>query len=233
MAGELEGRNIVITGGTGALGRAVVARLLAAGAGCHLPGHRRGPEGLDAPEGRLSFTPGVDLRDQAAVERYYGALPPLWASVHLAGGFAMAPVAETGAAEFLAMLQMNALTAFLAARAAVAAMRRAGGGGRIVNVAARPGLDPRRGARAIAYTASKAAVAALTVALAEEVKAEGILVNAIAPSTLDSPANRAAMPRADPAKWLTPEAAAETVAHLVSPLNREINGALIPLYARG
>jgi NAD(P)-dependent dehydrogenase (short-subunit alcohol dehydrogenase family) len=80
-------------------------------------------------------------------------------------------------------------------------MRRAGGGGRIVNVAARPGLEWRSGAGMAAYTASKAAVAALTTALAEEVAKDGILVNAVAPSIMDTPANRKAMPNADYATW--------------------------------
>ncbi len=83
-----------------------------------------------------------------------------------------------------------------------------------------------------AYTTGKAAVVAITLALAEELKDERILVNAIAPSTLDTPANRQAMPKADPAKWLAPEAAAEAILQLVSPANTEISGAVLPLYAR-
>ncbi|MBS0565566.1 MAG: SDR family NAD(P)-dependent oxidoreductase [Proteobacteria bacterium] len=226
----LSGRHVVVTGGMGALGRVVAARLIAAGATCHVPDHR--PEGGAAGHERLRVTPGVDLADEAAVAGFYGALPGLWASVHLSGGFAMAPLRDTGRAEFLRMLDLNALTAFLCCRAAVGVMRGAGQGGRIVNVAARPALEPRRGAQMVAYAASKAAVAALTQALAEELKGEGILVNAIAPSTIDTAANRAAMPKADPAKWLAPKAAAEAVLHLISPANSAISGAVLPLYAR-
>jgi NAD(P)-dependent dehydrogenase (short-subunit alcohol dehydrogenase family) len=91
---------------------------------------------------------------------------------------------------------MNFITAFLCCRGAVNAMTRIGQGGRIVNVAARPALEWRAGAGMVAYAASKAAVAALRVALAEEVVKAGILVNAVAPSILDTPANRAAMPKA-------------------------------------
>jgi NAD(P)-dependent dehydrogenase (short-subunit alcohol dehydrogenase family) len=83
-----------------------------------------------------------------------------------------------------------------------------------------------------AYAASKASVVAITLALAEELKAERILVNAVAPSTIDTPANRAAMPKADPSKWLSPQAAAEAILHLASPANMEISGAVLPLYAR-
>lgn len=144
----------------------------------------------------------------------------------------MAGIADTGGTEFLRMHETNTLTAFLCCRAATRIMHKAGQGGRIVNVAARPALDPRKGAHMIAYAAAKAGVAALTTALAEELKGERILVNAIAPSTIDTPANRSAMPEADPASWLSPGAAAEAILHLASPANLEISGAVLPLYAR-
>jgi NAD(P)-dependent dehydrogenase (short-subunit alcohol dehydrogenase family) len=95
-------------------------------------------------------------------------------------------------------------------------MRGTGGGGRIVNVAARPALEPRAGAGMLAYTASKAAVAALTQALAEELASEGIWVNAVAPSILDTTENRAAMPGADHASWPAVEEVAATIVHLAS-----------------
>jgi NAD(P)-dependent dehydrogenase (short-subunit alcohol dehydrogenase family) len=123
-------------------------------------------------------------------------------------------------------------TTFLCSRAAVRAMLSARTPGRIVNVASRPGLDPRRGGGMVAYTTSKAAVAALTVALAEEVKSKGILVNAVAPSTLDTAANRADMPDADFTKWVSLEAAAEAIVYLASPRNQAMSGTLVPLYGR-
>jgi NAD(P)-dependent dehydrogenase (short-subunit alcohol dehydrogenase family) len=172
----------------------------------------------------------VDLADPAKVEAFYARVPDLWASVHLAGGFAMAPVEDTDPASFDEMMDTNARTTFLCCRTAIRSMLASGKGGRIVNVAARPGLDPRRGSGMVAYTASKAAVAAMTVALAEEVKGKGILVNAIAPSTLDTPANRAAMPKADFAKWVSLDATAETIAALISTRNLATSGALLPLY---
>ena len=231
MEKPLAGRQVVVTGGTGALGQAVVTRLIAAGACCHVPVRRpAGATGAEQPQLRLSH--GIDLVDEAAVGRFYGAIPELWASVHLAGGFAMAPIAETSAAEFQHMFEQNALSALLCSRAAVASMRAGGRGGRIVQVAARQALERRRGAGMIAYATAKAAVAALTESLAEELKEEHILVNAIAPSTLDPPANRRAMPDADPAGWLAPEDAAEAILQLISPGNRAISGAVLPLYAR-
>ncbi|MBI6630633.1 SDR family NAD(P)-dependent oxidoreductase [Pontibaca salina] len=228
---SLSGRHVAVTGGSGALGQVVVARLIAAGAICHVPTHRRETAPASTAD-RLLITAGVDLTDEAAVQGFYATIPQLWASVHLAGGFAMAPLAETDRAEFLRLFEMNTLTALLCCRAAARAMGETGQGGRIVNVAARPALEPRSGAKMVAYATSKAAVAALTQALANELKGERILVNAIAPSTLDTPANRAAMPKADPSKWLSPAAAAEAILQLVLPENMEISGAILPLYAR-
>ncbi len=233
------GTHVVVTGGTGALGTAVVTALRAAGAICHVTNmvaaelekypHRDDPG--------VHVTTGIDLADEAAVRRYYAALPPLWASIHVAGGFAMSPVAETSSAQFVDQFQMNALSAFLCSAAAIRAIRARtepgpGGakGGRIVNVAARPGLEPRQGSGMVAYTTAKAAVAAMTQALAQETSGEEIWVNAVAPSTLDTPANRAAMPDADHASWVAPSSVAEVIVFLASPDNKVTRGAVIPVY---
>jgi NAD(P)-dependent dehydrogenase (short-subunit alcohol dehydrogenase family) len=233
------GAHVVVTGGTGALGSAVVAALRAAGAVCHVTNmvaaelakypHRNDPG--------VHVTTGLDLVDEAAVRRFYTGLPPLWASIHLAGGFAMSPVGETSAVAFADQFQMNALSAFLCSAAAIRAIRTrtepgpgSAKGGRIVNVAARPALEPRLGSGMVAYTTAKAAVAALTEAIAQETSGEEIWVNAVAPSVLDTPANRAAMPDADFASWVAPSAVAEVIAFLASPDNRVTRGAVIPVY---
>jgi len=236
---DFGGSHIVVTGGTGALGRAVVAALRDAGAVCHVP-NLVAAELADFPHANdagVHIAPAVDVAEEAAVHRFYQALPPLWASIHLAGGFAMASVGETAAADFIAQFRINALSAFLCSAAAVAAFRKRqapgpGGarGGRIVNVAARPALEPRLGAGMVAYTASKSAVAALTQALAEEIVGEEIWVNAVAPSILDTPANRAAMPGADHSRWVMPADLAEIIVFLASPANRVTRGAVIPVY---
>ena len=132
-------------------------------------------------------------------------------------------------------IDMNLVTCLLCCRAAVSAMARGGGeagGGRIVNVAARPGLEWRSGAGMVAYAASKAAVAALTAALAEEVAKDGILVNAVAPSIMDTPANRQAMPKADYGLWPKVEEVAATILFLASPDNRVTRGAIVPVYGK-
>ena len=236
---DFAGSHVVVTGGTGALGRAVIGALRAAHAVCHVPNLVAAelddfPYASD-PEVRIGR--GVDLADEAAVRAFYQGLPPLWASVHLAGGFAMAPIGEMSAADFMAQFRMNALSCFLCSAAAVAAFRARqepgpGGalGGRIVNVAARPALEPRLGAGMVAYTASKSAVAALTQALAQETTAEQIWVNAVAPSVIDTPANRAAMPSADFRLWVSPTDLAEMITFLASPANRVTRGAIIPVY---
>jgi NAD(P)-dependent dehydrogenase (short-subunit alcohol dehydrogenase family) len=127
---------------------------------------------------------------------------------------------------------MNFLSCALCCRAAVGAMAAGASGGRIVNVAARPALEWRSGAGMTAYTASKAAVAAFTAALAEEVAKDGILVNAVAPSIMDTPANRHAMPAAEYALWPKVEEVAATILFLASPDNRVTRGAVVPVYGR-
>jgi NAD(P)-dependent dehydrogenase (short-subunit alcohol dehydrogenase family) len=109
-------------------------------------------------------------------------------------------------------------------------MRRASGGGRLVNVAARPVLVPA--ASMTAYTAAKAGVAAMTQALAVELAADQILVNAVVPSVIDTPANRASMPKADHAAWPKPAELAEAIAFLASPQNTLTSGTLVPVYGR-
>jgi NAD(P)-dependent dehydrogenase (short-subunit alcohol dehydrogenase family) len=181
---------------------------------------------------QVKLVADADMAEEAAVARLYRGVPTLWASIHIAGGFAMAPLADTTKSDLMKQLDMNLVTAFLCCRAAVKAMTAGGAGGRIVNVATRPALEWRAGAGMVAYTASKAAVAALTVALAEEVVKAGVLVNAIAPSTLDTAANRQAMPKANHAAWAKLEDVAATILFLASPENRVTRGAVVPVYGR-
>ncbi|MBT6897736.1 MAG: SDR family NAD(P)-dependent oxidoreductase, partial [Rhodobacteraceae bacterium] len=118
----------------------------------------------------------------------------------------------------------------LSCREAVRAMRRSEGQGRIVNVAARPALVPTAGM--VSYTASKAAVASMTQSLGEELAAESIFVNAVVPSVMNTPANRAAMPDADHSLWPSVNDVAETMVFLLSPTNASTRGGLIPVYGK-
>ncbi|MFN0179089.1 MAG: SDR family NAD(P)-dependent oxidoreductase [Gemmatimonadales bacterium] len=223
MTEGLEGAHLVITGGDGALGQAVVRAFVAAGAICHLPIF--GAVG-DAQAG-VHQTGGVDLTAEPAVEAYYAGLPPIAASVHLAGGFLAKPIADTTRADLDRQLGLNLVTTFLCCREAIKAMRKSGGG-RIVNVGARVVEAPAGGMAA--YSAAKAAVAALTRALADEVRHERIQINAVLPSIIDSPANRAAMPNAKHDRWPQPADLARHILWLASPDNRLTSGALIPVY---
>jgi NAD(P)-dependent dehydrogenase (short-subunit alcohol dehydrogenase family) len=217
--------HVVVTGGTGALGAAVIETLLARGMTVHVPmTEAQPPATLD---GRVHAVPGVSLDREDQVVKLYAGLPALRASIHLVGGFAMAPVTETSAADFEKQWRLNTLTCFLCCREAVRSMK---SGGRIVNVAARPAVTPTAGM--IAYATAKAGVAALTQALAAEVLAQGILVNAVLPSIIDSPANRASMPKADHDSWPKPAQLAETIAFLASDANALTSGTLIPVYGR-
>jgi|SRR5437764_5476346 NAD(P)-dependent dehydrogenase (short-subunit alcohol dehydrogenase family) len=229
---DLNNRHVIVTGGAGALGTALVARLIEAGAVCHVPCLNE----AEAARFRLrdhkqvTVTITGSLAEEAAIEKLYRGMPSLWASIHTVGGFAAAPLRETDLATIRQQLDMNLLSCILCCRAAVRAMT--GAGGRIVNVAARPALEWRTGAGMTAYAASKAGVAALTAALAEEVAKDGILVNAVAPSIMDTPANRQAMPKADYALWPKVDEVAATIAFLASPENRVTRGAIVPVYGK-
>lgn len=230
---SLKDRHVVVTGGTGALGAAVVRAFVEAGATCHVPAIESVPPTRNLPDSRqISIAPGIDLASEESVEAFYAGLPPLHAVVNIAGGFAWAPIADSPARVLQQQLSMNLVSCVLSCRAAVANFRKGKTGGHIVNVTARPGLNPRQGANMTAYTASKAAVAAFTVALAEELKNDDISVIALAPSTIDTPANRKDMPTAKHDTWVKPSAIAELIVAHCS-LSETINsGALVPVYGK-
>jgi NAD(P)-dependent dehydrogenase (short-subunit alcohol dehydrogenase family) len=224
---NFENRHIFISGGTGALGHAVVAAFTQAGATCHVAVRDQ-----DTPPPGVVPVAVNDLANEADVARAYAAIPDLWASIHLAGGFTAGPLVDTDKATMMAQWEINFATSFLCCRAAVRAMQASGAGGRIVNVAARAALEWRAGAGMSAYAASKAALAAFTVALSAEVIGDNILVNAVAPGTMDTPANRRAMPKTDPAGWAKVEDVAQTILFLASPENKVTSGAVVPVYGK-
>jgi NAD(P)-dependent dehydrogenase (short-subunit alcohol dehydrogenase family) len=230
---DFSGRRVVITGGTGALGSAVVGGLLHVGASCTVPyvHEAEAQRFVHRDDPNVALFAAGDLSDEAAVGKLYDGIIP-WASIHIAGGFAPGKVADTGKTALMAQLDSNLVSCFLCCRAAVKAMMARGEGGRIVNVASRQALEPRSGAGMSAYTIAKSGVAALTLALAEEVAKDGILVNAVAPSIMDTGANRQAMPKADFAAWPKVDDVAATILFLASPDNRVTRGAVVPVYGK-
>jgi len=230
MTKDFEDRAVVVTGGGGALGLAVCRALAERGAELHVPAYsEEDRERLaDLIERGARVETGVDLTEEKAVDAFYdGVEGELWASVHIAGGFVFGALVDTSVADFERMVGMNLRTCWLCSRAAA---RRMSAGGRMVNVAAKPALVPS--AKVVTYAATKAAVAALTTGLAEELADKGIWVNAIAPSVMDTPANREAMPDADQDEWPKVGEVAETIAFLASPTNAVTRGAIVPVYGR-
>jgi NAD(P)-dependent dehydrogenase (short-subunit alcohol dehydrogenase family) len=150
--------------------------------------------------------------------------------VNAVGGFrAGTPLHETSLETWDFMLNLNARSVFIASRTVIPHML-AQGSGKIVSVAARPGL--RGNAKMAAYSVSKSAVIRLTESMAAELKGAGINVNCILPGTIDTPQNRQAMPNADPSRWVKPEALADVILFLASDAAREVHGAALPVYGR-
>jgi NAD(P)-dependent dehydrogenase (short-subunit alcohol dehydrogenase family) len=233
MSHDFHSKRIVVTGGSGALGSAVVNHLVNLGANCEITWLSESEQKHQTPATQKRYWQ-VDVTAERAVVDFYRGFDDLWGSIHLVGGFAMSPIADTSADAFEKMFRLNALSCFLCCREATRAIRRSSAthdtGGRIVNVAARPAISPVGGM--IAYSASKSAVASITQSLAIELQTEGILVNAVVPSIMDTPANRRSMPGADFSGWPKVEQVAQTIAFLASEQNALTSGALLPVYGR-
>jgi NAD(P)-dependent dehydrogenase (short-subunit alcohol dehydrogenase family) len=230
----VNGKVAVVAGGTGALGQSVCLALLSAGATVCVP--YAVPEERAALEQRVPaalrprlYAVAADVTDEAAMGAFvadarkrYG---PVAVMVNGVGGFAGGDLMSTPLAEWNKMMALNLSSAVVGCRAVLPGMTEAGYG-RIVNVASRAVLTPSGGF--IGYTVSKAAVITLTQALAREVKA-GITVNAVLPSTMDTPGNRRAMPDADRSGWVSTDTVAGVIALLASDAAAGISGAAIPV----
>ena len=225
----MDGKVVVVTGALGALGRVVAETALARGA--RVAGIDHAASQIPATANRFELG-GVDLSDAAqakkaidAVAAHFGRLDAL---INIAGGFAFEAVAEGDPKTWQRMYALNVLTALNASRSAISYLS-SSGAGRIVNIGAMGALQA--GAGMGAYAASKSGVHRLTEALAAEWKGR-ITVNAVLPSTIDTPANRAGMPKADFAKWVTPGELTEVILFLTSEAASAVTGALIPVSGR-
>jgi len=229
------GRVAIVAGGTGALGRAVSRRLLSAGAVVCLPYVVDGElealrKGLDPSLHPRLDARRADVTDEAQFGNFVGGVLRQHGRVDVlvngVGGFAGGDLASTSLEEWQRMLTLNLTSAFIGCRGVLPAMI-AAKAGRIVNIASRAVVPPAGGF--IAYAVSKAGVITLTQALAQEVRRHGITVNAVLPSTMDTPANRAAMPDADRSGWVSTESVAEVIAYLASDQAAVVSGASIPV----
>jgi NAD(P)-dependent dehydrogenase (short-subunit alcohol dehydrogenase family) len=225
MKKQLEGKVVLITGGSGALGQTVVPTFLTAGAKVFLGDLNPSPvqrDGVTAIK--------ADVTDHGEVQRLVNEVirtsGPIDALINLVGGFAPGRLAETDMSLWQRMLTMNLTSAFVLSNAVLPHMleRRTG---RILHVAARAALEPFSGAAA--YIVSKAGLVALIRTLSIELSGSGVTVNAVLPSTIDTAGNRKAMPQADSSKWARPESIAQTLVFLASDEAMQINGALIPI----
>lgn len=229
----MDARAVLVTGGTGALGQAVVEHFLAEGARVVVPwvtedeaDRLRDRVPGDAPltlvHGSITDADGAARAVEAA--RQAGRLDT---AVLLVGGFAMAPLAETPRDTWDRLVALNATSVFQVAHQVLPVLE-ANGGGRIVTVAAEPALE--RGAKGMgAYAATKSAVVSLTRTLAREGGPLGITANAVAPRIIDTPANRASMPGADTSTWLQPEEIARVIGFLAGPSGGIVNGSVLTL----
>jgi NAD(P)-dependent dehydrogenase (short-subunit alcohol dehydrogenase family) len=222
----MQGKVIVVTGGLGALGRAMVAAAKSAGAKVAAIDRVERESEADLVLG------DVDLADPASAKRAMdeiaAKLGGLTGLANIAGGFTFATLADGGPAAWEAMYRINIATAVGACHAALPHLK--AGDGAIVNVAAAAAAKAAAGMGP--YAASKAGVMRLTESLAEELKDEGVRVNAVAPTTLDTPANRADMPKADFSRWVQPADLASVILFLLSDASKAVTGATLTVAGR-
>ncbi len=219
------GRRVLITGATGALGQAVLEKFTASGDAVfavHAPNQK--PAAITGVE-----WVGADLTQRKSVFDLFARLDDLDAVVHCAGGFRYGMIDAISAEDFRFLTELNFEAAFYVASAAVPGMKKRKKG-TLLFISAFATMNPSPGMSA--YAASKAAVNAMVTCLAAELKNEGIRVNAILPSVIDTPANRKDMPHADPSKWVSPADIAELLHGLTLAKSKSITGALIPITGR-
>ncbi|HJT22431.1 MAG TPA: SDR family NAD(P)-dependent oxidoreductase [Nitrospira sp.] len=224
----LKDKVVLITGGSGALGHTVVPAFVEAGARVVMVSDK--PEAAPSDVSIMR----ADLTDQTAVQRVVteiiGKTGRIDGLINLVGGFASGRVTETDVTLWRRMLDINVTVAFLLSKVVASHMqeRRIG---RIVHMAAWAAVEPFPGAAA--YIVSKSSLLTLVRVLALELSGSGVTVNAVLPTTLDTAANRVAMPEADRSTWASPDAIAKTLIFLTSDGAGQISGAAIPVSGRG
>ncbi len=233
---EFRGKVAIVTGGTGGLGQHVTRAFAEQGATIVVP-YRQEQSFAALQETLGQLKSGVhglqaNLLDEAAVAQMVAAVVDKFGRIdilaHLVGGFlGGVTVVESTLAQWEEMLRLNLLSTFLCCREVLPVMMRQEGG-KIITVGAQAGFQGR--AKAAAYAAAKAALLNFTQSLAAEVKRYHINVNAVVPSTIDTPANRAAMPEADHSQWVSGQSLAQVILFLASEAARDLHGALVPVF---
>lgn len=228
----MKGRQVLLTGGTGGLGLGVTPAILARGAQVTIP--YRSEDGVARLKGILSSAEferirfvKADLDRESVVERLVSDLGRVDILIHLVGGFSMGKTEEFSFEDWQRSLNLNLNTTFLVCKHCLKLMRQHEYG-RIVTVGSRGAVQP--GARLAAYCASKAAVVALTQAIARETQDMDITANTVLPSIIDTPSNREAMGEEEADRWVDPRSLAEVICFLASDAARDIRGAAIPIY---
>ncbi|MCH9684386.1 MAG: 3-oxoacyl-ACP reductase FabG [Deltaproteobacteria bacterium] len=229
----MQDRHVLITGGSGGLGTAVTALLLARGGQITVPvtddrqaGYLTKALGDDAA---AVAQPRADLRNESDVQAVIDGMERVDVAIHLVGGFAMGPTDTFSVDDLRGQLELNVVTAFLVMKHALRRMKETGYG-RIVTVGSRAAVEPA--AELAVYAAAKAAVVALTRSVAEETRELDITANSVMPSVIDTPANRQAMGDEQAHKWVTPARLAEAIAYLASEAAGDLRGTTLPVYGR-
>ena len=227
----MQGKQILLTGGTGGLGLGVTPTLLAQGAKLTIPyqgekGVKRLKERLSGAEfERIRFIQ-TDLTQEKAVEQLVNDLGRVDILVHLVGGFSMGPTHEFSFRDWQNSFSLNLETTFLVCKHCLRLMRQQGYG-RIITIGSRAAIEPA--AQLAAYSAAKAGVVALTKAIAAETKDLDITANVILPSVIDTPSNREAMGTQQVDQWVKPESIAQVICFLASDGAKDLTGAVLPM----
>jgi NAD(P)-dependent dehydrogenase (short-subunit alcohol dehydrogenase family) len=225
---DMQNKIIVMAGGSGALGQTVVPAFAGSGATVILIERNPSSKGQEASTMKGDVTDEADVRRLAdEIVRTHGRIDVL---INLVGAFAMGRLAETEKALWDRMLALNVTAAYLLSRAVLPSMLQRESG-RILHVAAWAAVEPFPGAAA--YLIAKSSLLALIKVLALELKGSGVTANAVLPTTIDTPTNRAAMPDADPSVWTAPASIAQALLFLASDQAAHINGAAVPIGPQG
>ncbi|PSB15043.1 3-oxoacyl-ACP reductase FabG [filamentous cyanobacterium CCP2] len=229
----MDGKHILLTGGTGGLGSGVVPIALSQGAASLTIPYVK-PKEVERLQNSVSSADlerihfvEADLMDERSVERLVNSMERVDAAIHLVGGFSMGKTHEYGYDQWQKDFQLNLGTAFLICKHSLRRMLDRGYG-RIVTIGSRGAVEP--GGQLAAYCASKAGVVALTRSIADETKGTNITANVVLPSVIDTPANREAMGAENADRWVKPESLGQVICFLASEAAKDLRGAVVPVY---